>query len=103
MLPASAWMKPPRMWRKVLLPQPLGPITVMNSPSRALNSPRSRIGRERLFFEYDLRIPEACRAILSGGAAVLTGGLWRGFGGSRYSGLVPLVLTTEEAAGLVSM
>src|SRR5712691_1273670 len=64
MLPASAWMKPPRMWRKVLLPQPLGPITVMNSPSRALNSPRSRIGSERLFFEYDLRIPEACSAMV---------------------------------------
>src|SRR5438552_3476781 len=64
MLPASAWMKPPRMCRKVLLPQPLGPITVMNSPSRALNSPRSRIGSERLFFEYDLRMPEACSAMV---------------------------------------
>src|SRR5947207_4306225 len=64
MLPASAWMKPPRMWRKVLLPQPLGPMTVMNSPSRALNSPRSRIGSGWPFFEYDLRMPEACSAIV---------------------------------------
>ena len=36
-LPPSALMKPPTICRNVLLPQPLGPITVMNSPSRTMN------------------------------------------------------------------
>src|SRR5437773_2215062 len=42
--PASAGMKPPRMWSSVLLPQPLGPTTVTNSPS----APRDVAGERRL-------------------------------------------------------
>jgi lipooligosaccharide transport system ATP-binding protein len=37
--PLSGGMKPPTMCRKVLLPQPLGPMIEMNSPGRAARAP----------------------------------------------------------------
>ena len=48
--PPSDLMKPPMMCRKVLLPQPLGPMTVMSSPSRTLNRSTSRIASGWPFF-----------------------------------------------------
>jgi len=50
MAPASAGMKPPMMCRNVLLPQPLGPMMVMNSPSRAMKLPTSSTGISRPSF-----------------------------------------------------
>jgi hypothetical protein len=47
MVPLSAGMKPPMMWSKVLLPQPLGPMMVMNSPSRAAKRSTSSTGISR--------------------------------------------------------
>src|SRR5436309_14951591 len=56
-------MKPPMMCRNVLLPQPLGPITVMNSPSRAAKRSTSRIWSVWPFLVYDLRRPVTSSAI----------------------------------------
>jgi len=55
-------MKPPIMCRNVLLPQPLGPMMVMNSPSRAVKRSMSRIWNDWPFFAKVLRMPAASRA-----------------------------------------
>src|SRR6185503_5313578 len=62
MRPASAGMKPPMMCRKVLLPQPLGPMMEMNSPSRAAKASTSRMSSGRPSLANVFLIPEACRA-----------------------------------------
>src|SRR5262249_5232158 len=55
-------MKPPRTWSRVLLPQPLGPTTVTNSPSPTDRRARSSTGRVRPSRAYAFRRPATSRA-----------------------------------------
>src|SRR5262249_59521054 len=55
-------MKPPRTWSRVLLPQPLGPTTVTNSPSATDRRARSSTGRVRPSRAYAFRRPATSRA-----------------------------------------
>src|SRR6185295_7724223 len=63
MRPASAGMKPPMMCSSVLLPQPLGPMMVMNSPSFAAKRSTSRMASDLPSLAKLFLTPEACRAI----------------------------------------
>src|SRR5262245_38651843 len=62
MFPASPGMKPPRTWSSVLLPHPLGPTTVTNSPSATARWARSRTSRLWPSRAYALRSPTTSRA-----------------------------------------
>src|SRR5947207_3447562 len=60
--PASAGMKPPRMWSSVLFPQPLGPTTVTNSPSATDMLPTSSTSMVRPSLANALRSATTSRA-----------------------------------------
>src|SRR5215470_11793499 len=55
-------MKPPRTWSRVLLPQPLGPTTVTNSPSPTDSRARSSTCRVRPSRAYVFWRPATSRA-----------------------------------------
>src|SRR5262245_862568 len=55
-------MKPPRTWSSVLLPHPLGPTTVTNSPSATARCARWSTSRVWPSRAYDLRSPTTSRA-----------------------------------------
>src|SRR5262252_1259903 len=55
-------MKPPRTWSRVLLPQPLGPTTVTNSPSPTDSRGRSSTCTVRPSRVYVFRRPATSRA-----------------------------------------
>src|SRR4051812_35567146 len=57
-------MKPPIMCRNVLLPQPLGPMMVMNSPSRAMKLSISRMSNALPSLAKVLRRPATSSAIV---------------------------------------
>src|SRR5262245_9125321 len=59
--PASARTKPPMMWSKVLLPQPLGPTMVTNSPSCTTSRSTSSTATRCPFFSYPLPRPITSR------------------------------------------
>src|SRR6185436_16426726 len=60
--PASPGMKPPRTWSSVLLPHPLGPTTVTNSPSATVRRGMSSTSRVWPSRAYALRSPTTSRA-----------------------------------------
>src|SRR5207253_5782019 len=78
---ASPRMKPPRTCSKVLLPHPLGPTTVTNSPSATDRRARSSTSSVRPSRAYVLRSPTTSSA-----GVLISGGL----GGARRPGQQPL-------------
>src|SRR5262249_41223013 len=62
MSPASPGMNPPRTCSSVLLPHPLGPTTVTNSPSATARWARSSTARPWRSRAYALRSPTTSRA-----------------------------------------
>src|SRR5437773_1052955 len=61
-------MNPPRTWSRVLLPHPLGPTTVTNSPSATARRARSSTSRVRPSRAYAFRSPttSSAGALISG-------------------------------------
>src|SRR6266852_8133955 len=98
--PASPGMKPPRTWSKVLLPHPLGPTTVTNSPSATDRRARSSTSSVRPSRAYIFRSPttsSAGVAILGCFAAVRRPGQQALEGRSRPLGRPTLALESAVA------
>src|SRR6267142_6471686 len=92
-------MKPPRTWSKVLLPHPLGPTTVTNSPSATARRARSSTSRVRPSRAYAFRSPttSSAGALISHGLAARRPGQQALEGRSRLLGRAAFAPDTTVA------